>query len=495
MNILVLPILLPLLTAGAMLIMTGRHPRRQALVNVGGSAALFVAAVFLFIEINANGPQALAMGGWSAPFGIALAADMLSAVMVLIASMAGLMVAIYSKASVDPERVRFGYHPLFQFLLMGVCGAFLTSDLFNLFVWFEVMLMASFVLLALGGDKGQIQGALKYLTLNFLSSAVFLIGVALLYGQFGTLNMADMHLILQDPDVFSQALPAGMLLFVSFAIKAGLFPLFAWLPESYHTPPPAVTAIFAGLLSKVGVYALFRVFTLLFPLEGTFVQSWLLVISIITMVTGVLGAAGLFDFRKILAFHIISQIGYMTLGLALFTEAAIAAGIFYLVHNIVAKMNLFLVSGAVERLQGTSDLARLGGLYRRLPALSILFLLSALALAGIPPLSGFFAKFLLVKAALEEGAFVSVFFALAVGMLTLFSMIKIWAESFLKAAPENNPLPTGKLKLPVLMWVPIVIMTSLAVLMGLLVGPIWEIMQVAAQQLLNPEAYVQAILQ
>ena len=367
---LVLPILIPLLT-GIACILAGASRAAQRWLSVLGAGALMAAGIWLLRDVYADGIQAVQLGSWPAPFGITLVADLFSAIMVVVTGFVGLCVGIFALANIDRDREHFGFHPLYHFLLMGVCGAFLTGDLFNLFVWFEVMLMASFVLLALGGERPQIEGAVKYLTLNFIASAVFLTALGVLYGKTGTLNMADLAVKLSGQPS-GVALSSALLLLVAFGIKAGLFPLFFWLPASYHTRPVAVSAVFAGLLTKVGVYALIRVFTLIFTADTATTHGLIVIVLVLTMITGVLGAAAQYEIRRLLAFHIISQIGYITLGLGLFTPAAIAASIFYLVHNIMAKTNLFLIGGAIGHVRGTGQLKQLGGLYRDYPWLALL---------------------------------------------------------------------------------------------------------------------------
>ena len=386
--LLVLPILIPFITA-ITLILAWSHRSVQRWLGVLGAALLLSAAVGLLAYVWQNGIQAVQIGNWPAPFGITLVADLLSALMVVLAGLMGLSVVIYSLTNIDSQREAFGYYPLYHILLMGICGAFLTGDLFNLFVWFEVMLIASFVLLTLGGERAQLEGGLKYVTLNLISSAIFLAAVGLVYGLVGTLNMADMAIQFNRSPHPGLVTTLAILFMIAFGIKAAMFPLFFWLPSSYHTPPTAVSAIFAGLLTKVGVYTLIRVFTLLFIQDIGYTHSILLAASGLTMLAGVLGAAAQNEFRRILSFHIVSQIGYMIMGLALFTPLALAGSVFYIAHHIIVKTNLFLVSGVVYRLRGTYQLKKLGGLYRFYPGLSLLFLIPAFSLAGIPPLSGF----------------------------------------------------------------------------------------------------------
>jgi multicomponent Na+:H+ antiporter subunit D len=489
--LLVLPLLIPLITAVACLLAWGRRSVQRG-VGVAGSAALLAAALALLGTVSRNGIQVVQAGGWPAPFGITLVADLFSAIMVAVTGLMALAVTGYSLTGMDAERERFGYYPLLHVLLMGVCGAFLTGDLFNLYVWFEVMLIASFVLLALGGERPQLEGAIKYVTLNLMSSALFLAAVGILYGMAGTLNLADLAVALREPVAPGLVTTLAVLFLVAFGVKAAIFPLFFWLPASYHTPPVAVSAIFAGLLTKVGVYVLIRIFTLLFVQDVGYTHRIILVVSGLTMVTGVLGAVAQSEFRRILSFHIVSQIGYMILGLGLFTPEALAGSIFYIVHHIVVKTNLFLVSGAVHRLRGTFQLESLGGLYRHAPALSVLFLIPALSLAGIPPLSGFFAKLALVRAGLENAEYLIVATALGVGLLTLFSMTKIWGEAFWKPADVAGTAPVAGAGVWIL--APIAGLALVTVALGLVGQPFLNLAAQAAEQLLDQTGYIDAVL-
>lgn len=502
MVLLVLPIIIPLGTA-AISILVWRSRQAQRWLGLTGTVLLLGASITLLMTVWRDGIQATQMGNWPAPFGITLVADLLSASMVVISAIMGVAVAVYSITGVgiDVRRESFGYYPLYHILLMGVCGSFLTGDIFNMYVWFEVMLISSFVLLALGGESAQLAGAIQYVTINLLSSAVFLVAVAVLYGVVGTLNMADLAIKLRDTTHPGLVTTIAMLFMVTFGIKAGVFPLFFWLPESYHTPPVAVSAIFAGLLTKVGVYSLIRVFTLIFTQNIAFTHSILLIIAGLTMIIGVLGAASQNEFRRILSFHIISQIGYMIMGLALFTPLAIAGSVFYIIHHIIVKTNLFLVSGVVHRLRGTYELKQLGGLYAVQPGLSLLFLIPALSLAGIPPLSGFWAKFILARAGLEIEQYLIVATALVVGLLTLFSMTKIWNEVFWKPLPAANPAypqatPGAELSNAHLLLIltPIIALAIMTVIIGLVSEPLVTLSTHTAAQLLNPDEYIQAVL-
>ena len=491
-GLLVLPIVIPLATAVASLL-ARKSRRMQRVLSVIGTGVLLAAAIWLLARVWQHGVQVLQVGGWAAPFGITLVADLLSAVMVLIAAVTGLAVAVYALGSVDEGRERFHYHPLYHLLLLGVCGAFITGDLFNLYVWFEVLLISSFVLLVLGNERAQVRGAVTYVMINLVASLCFLAAVGLLYGLTGTLNMADLAVRLAETDAPGLVTAISMLFLIAFGVKAAVFPLFFWLPASYHTPPVAVSAIFAGLLTKVGVYALIRVYTLLFTQDVGYTHTILLVVAGLTMVTGVLGAAAQTDVRKILSFHIISQIGYMVMGLALFTPLALVGAVFYIVHHIIVKANLFLVAGVAERLVGSFDLKSLGGLYHRHPWLAILFVIPAFSLAGFPPLSGFWAKLILIKAGLDAGAYVIVAVALVVGLLTLFSMTKIWDGAFWKprvAGLSPRPARGGV----VLMISPVIGLAALTLVIGLWAEPFFQFAMASAAELLDSTTYIQAVL-
>lgn len=490
-----LPIISPFFF-GILMMLFWKNFKAHSYLNLFSSVVSVIISVLLIDRVIEQGIITLQIGGWKAPFGIVIVADLFSSIMVVITAVIGFATALYSMATMDHDREKFGYYPLLQILLMGINGAFLTGDIFNLYVWFEVMLISSFVLLALGGKREQLEGAIKYVTLNLLSSALFLAGVGILYGLAGTLNMADLAVKLPNLEDPEMTTVVSILFLIAFGIKSAVFPLFFWLPASYHTPPAAVSAVFAGLLTKVGVYALIRVFTLIFVNDISFTHTIILVIAALTMLTGVLGAAAQMNFRRILSFHIISQIGYMIMGLGLFSSLAIAGGILYIIHHIIVKTNLFLVSGFVNELRSTYDLKKLGGLYKLYPLVGLLFLIPALSLSGIPPLSGFWAKYSVIKAGIELDEFYIVAVALFVGLLTLFSMTKIWHEVFWKKNPEEektfNTINNTKQK--VLSFLPIILLALITIIIGLNVEPFFNIAQKAADQLLNPEIYIKAVL-
>ena len=488
--LLVLPIIVPLATAIALQLLPHR-PRLLRGVAFAGALVILGIAVALFARVQTEGIQVTRIGSWPAPFGITLVADLFSALLVVMVGIIGAAVTGSSFSGVDPRREALGYHALIHLLLMGVSGAFLTGDIFNLYVWFEVTLISSFVLMSLHRTRAQLHAAFIYVALNLLASAFLLTAIGLLYGQAGTLSLAD--LASTWPERRTPALDAtlSMLFLTAFGIKAGLFPLFFWLPASYHTPPAAVGALFAGLLTKVGVYAMIRVFTLLFPDHPAHsVYSVLLVLSAITMVVGLLGALAQRDMRRVLSFNLVGHIGFTTVGLALWTPAALGASILYVLHHMLVITTLFLLTGVFLRQRRTSDLTSLGGLYQTHPSVALLAIVPIFSLAGVPPLSGFIAKLGIVGAALEGPHYWVAGVALAVGLLTLLSMARVWDEAFWKAGPTESkaaaPSP--------LMLTPIAALACLTIALSVAAGPVSEVSTRAAEQLLHPDEYLRAVL-
>jgi multicomponent Na+:H+ antiporter subunit D len=487
--LLALPILVSLATAIGLQLLPYR-PRSLRVVAFAGALGILATAVVLLVQVETNGVQVLQIASWPAPFGITLVADLFSALLVLMVGIIGVAITGESFAGVDPRREALGYHPLIHVLLMGVCGAFLTGDIFNLYVWFEVMLIASFVLMSLHRTRAQLHAAFTYVGLNLLASAFLLTAIGLLYGQAGTLNLAD--LARAWPERRTPALDSAlsMLFLTAFGIKAGLFPLFFWLPASYHTPPAAVSALFAGLLTKVGVYAMIRVFTLLFPHPGAGVYTVILLLSALTMAIGLLGAIGQYDFRRVLSFNLVGHIGFTTVGLALWTPAALGGSILYVLHHMLVITSLFLISGLLLRQRRTTDLRALGGLYRAQPAVACLAMVPLFSLAGIPPLSGFIAKLAVVAAVLDADRYVVATVALVVSLMTVWSMARLWDESFWKPAPTTGT----QARLGAAILAPIALLAGLTLGLSAAAGPVYSLSMRAAEQLLDAPGYVRAVL-
>ncbi|GAJ70439.1 LOW QUALITY PROTEIN: Na(+) H(+) antiporter subunit D [Vibrio sp. JCM 18904] len=468
--LLTLPAVLSLSTALTIFFVRRSTKSVEWLSGVSATSNLFVAG-FLTENIISNGIQAVAFGQWSAPFGIVFVADYLSVAMVMITAVIGAICVFYAMADLHRKPSYSNYHALMHVLLAGVYGAFLTGDIFNLYVWFEVMLISSFGLMVLDATKTQVDGAVKYVMLNLISTLVFLLAIGLLYGATGTLNLADLYTKVGGENELSINMMLSALFLFAFSIKAALFPLFAWLPASYHTLPSGVVALFAALLTKVGVYALIRVFTLVFPLAESGWQPTLIWVAGLTMLTGVLGAASQFDIKKILSFHIISQIGYMIMGgLAIYTPLALAGAIFYIVHHIIVKANLFLIGGFIERKYGSSQLEHLGGgVYKAMPWLAFLFLVPAFSLAGFPRyrVSGGESYWSSSRAYRLNIYWLAGTALLVGGLLTVYSMTKIWSEAFWKKPFREKPEQTLQAKVHWLYCVPIIVLTTLTLIIGL----------------------------
>ena len=484
------PVLLPILGAGLAACLW-KSRRAQRLVSALCITLLLAASLLLLVAVYREGILAIRFGDWAAPFGIVFVADALAAAMVAITGILAAAVMTFGLADIRRREERAGFHPLLLGMLAGVNGAFLTGDIFNLYVWFEVMLITAMGLLAIGRNRAQLDATVRYAILNLFSTLLFLTGVALLYGATGTLNMADLARVLPQTEPSINLTLSALLLLCGFGIKAGYFPLFFWLPASYHTASITVSAIFAGLLTKVGVYACLRVFTLIFSVEDSGIREIVAVLAAGTMLFGVFGAAVQWDVRRILSFHIVSQIGYMLLGLAISTQAALTGAIFYILHHIIVKANLFLLAGAIHRASGTFDLRKSGGLMYRNPLLAALFLIPALSLAGLPPLSGFWAKFLVIDATFRAGEHWLAGLALFVGLLTLYSMTKIWMEAFWKK-PVLPRVEARRVPLPMLL--AIAALGTLTLAIGFMPQPLILFSQPAAAALLEPVAYLSAVL-
>jgi multicomponent Na+:H+ antiporter subunit D len=435
-----LPVLLPLLGAAGTLLV-GRHPRTQRTISLAVLTAVLAVSVALLVHAADAGPTAVSVGGWPVPLGIVLVVDRLSALMLVVASTVALGVLWFAvgqgSADGSEETPLSIFHPTFLVLIAGVSNAFLAGDLFNLYVGFEILLMASYVLLTLGGSAPRVRAGITYVVVSLTSSLIFLAAIALIYASTGTLTMAHLAIRLgQLPDGL-QLLLESMLL-IAFGIKAAVFPLSAWLPDSYPTAPAPVTAVFAGLLTKVGVYAIIRTQTLLFPGGG--LDDLLMWAGLATMVIGILGAVAQTDIRRMLSFTLVSHIGYMVFGIALGTAAGLAGAIFYVAHHIAIQTTLFLVAGLIERQGGSTSVNRLGGLAKRSPLLAVLFFVPAMNLAGIPPFSGFIGKLGLLQAGIADGsplALTLVAGGVLTSLLTLLAVARVWTRAFWRPAGQE----------------------------------------------------------
>jgi multicomponent Na+:H+ antiporter subunit D len=472
----------------------------QRIISIIGSTIALLISIALFHHIWNNGIAAMQAGSWEAPFGITLVADTLSATLVLLTGILGFAVSIFAAGSIVNARVRFGFFPIFHFLLMGICGSFLAGDIFNLYVWFEIIIISSFVLLTIGGEKAQIEGAVKYFTLNILASIIFLTAIAVLYGLTGTLNMADLSQKIALLENKSLVNICAVIFFVGFGIKSSVFPLYFWLPASYHTPPHAVAAIFGGLLTKVGVYAMIRVFTLIFTLNP-FLENLIIVIAILTLFSGGIGALVQKNLQKVFSYLIICHIGFMIAGLGMGTAIAIAGAVFYMIHDIVVKANLFMVGGLLYRINGTNNFNKMGGMYAKMPLMSLLMAIPLFSLVGIPPLSGFWPKLSLIIAGLEGQNYLLIGFILFATFITLFIIAKVWAEVFWKEK-KSVDIPTKhfryfekhSLQEKIMIVTPIVLLAGVSLYIGFGAGHIQALSERIGLELTDVSGYIEVVL-
>ena len=519
-----LPVLIPTIAA-AVTLFAGRTPRLQQLVALGSLTAVVAVCGTLLYLVDRDGTAAVQVGGWGqsepgmGPLGITLVADRLSTLMLVVSAIVLLAVVFYAIG----QGIRDGderqpvsiFLPTYLILSAGVCTAFLAGDLFNLFVGFEVLLSASFVLLTIGGSADRVRAGIAYVMVSMVSSLVFLIGMAMVYAAAGTLNMAELAVRLDDVPAGTRTALFAVLL-VAFGIKAAVFPLSAWLPESYPTAPAPVTAVFAGLLTKVGVYAIIRAHSLLFP--GGALDDVLLVAALLTMVVGILGALAQNDIKRLLSFTLVSHIGYMVFGIALSNQLGMSGAIYYVAHHIVVQTTLFLVVGLIERQAGASTLQRLGGLAAASPLLAFVFVIPALNLGGIPPFSGFIGKVALLEAGGQAGsslAWVLVGGSVVTSLLTLYAVTRVWTKAFWRAradAPEGNlaaASPAALIddaddiefvdrddvgRMPAGMLIPTGALIAVGLVLTVAAGPIFAYSERAAAQVLDRGQYISAVL-
>ncbi|GAA1790130.1 Na+/H+ antiporter subunit D [Agromyces lapidis] len=515
-----LVVLLPLLGAATALIL-GRHRRAQMAVGIAVLAAVTVIAAVLLVAVDTTGPAVVYLGAWDAPWGITLVVDRLSAIMLVISAVMLLVVLVYSVGQGVADQHRETpvsiFHPSYLILSAGVFNAFIAGDLFNLYVGFEILLAASYVLLTLGGTGERIRSGVTYIITSLVSSLFFLSAIALIYGATGTANIAQLSVRLAELPQDVQLI-LHLLLLMAFGIKAAVFPLSFWLPDSYPTAPAPVTAVFAGLLTKVGVYAIIRTETVLFVESD--VSTLLLVIGGLTMLIGILGALTQADIKRLLSFTLVSHIGYMIFGIGLSSVIGLTATIYYVVHHITVQTALFLTTGLIERFGGATSITRLAGLLKASPLLAVLFFIPAMNLGGIPPFSGFLGKAGLFLAGAQGTAadapsgpdwliWVVIAAGAATSLITLYALTRFWNMAFWRGreelegyesvllgsvleAPEGATV-TATRTTPVLMVVATASLVAVTVCLTVFAGPLFDLAGRAAEGLSDPSVYVSIV--
>ncbi|MEC0130424.1 MULTISPECIES: Na+/H+ antiporter subunit D [Paenibacillus] len=488
-NLLVLPLLIPAITA-VILIFLKERVRLQRIISAASVFLNIFVAGFIVYQVNTNGIQTLYMGGWRPPYGIVFVADMFSALLVLTAAIVGAACLFFSFASIGEDRERFYYYPFFHFLLTGVFGSFLTGDLFNLFVCFEVLLVASYALIVLGGSKGQLRETLKYVLINVISSSLFVATIAYLYAATGTLNMAHLSMRVAEAGQGGVMNVIAVLLLIVFSIKAGLL-LFFWLPDSYSAPPLAVRALFGALLTKVGLYAITRTFTLIFIQEPGLTHTLIAWMAGATMILGAIGALAYNDLGRIFNYNIIISVGFIAFGISVATQDSLNGVVFYLMHDMVAKALLFFLGGMIISASGTDRLKEMGGLIRRYPWTGWMFFVLTLALVGVPPLSGFAGKVMMVRSGFGENHVALALIALASSFVVLYSLIKVFQQVFWGGEKREEQVKPLHYKA---MMAPAAVLFVIVILMGVGAETVNGFVSQAGAVLADPALYINAVM-
>jgi multicomponent Na+:H+ antiporter subunit D len=488
-NLMILTILIPLLTA-IFLIFIPKKIVLQRVISLISTFFTILTSLILVQKVKVDGIQTVNLSNWQAPFGITLVSDMISSLLVLTTCIIAFACILYSFRSIGKEREHFYYYSIVQFLMVGVIGAFTTGDIFNLFVFFEVMLMSSYVLLVLGGTKVQLRESIKYILVNVISSALFVIAVAYLYSVVGSLNMAHISVRIAEVNQPGIVTVIAVLFLIVFGLKGAIFPLFFWLPGSYYAPPAPVMALFGALLTKVGVYSIIRTYTLFFYHDTGFTHSLLAILAIITIIIGLIGAIAYWDVKKIIIYNIIVAVGVILFGVSTMNEQALTGSIFYIIHDMIIKAALFLLVGIMITITGTSNLKQIKGLIKTYPGLGWTFFIATIALAGVPPLSGFVGKLLIIQGGFEAENYIGAGIVLFSSLLVLFSVMKIFINGFWGESSINH---TQKKPIKVLLVSP-VLLVILACLYGISSEFIYAYIAEAADVLSHPTVYIEAVL-
>lgn len=478
--VVILPVLLCLI-GGALLLMLRSAIRAQLWICLGVLVLVLVCDGILFNRVLAGGPLSMTMGKWLPPFGISFTVDVMGAGFALMAAFVTFCVVLAMQAKIPEGPVRDGAYPLILLLLAGVTGSFLTGDLFNLYVWFEVMLIASFGLIILAGNPLQLDGAVKYGVLNFIATTLFLVALGLLYGTLGTLNMADIIGAAKKAD--PALLTAIAALFaLAFGMKAAVFPVNAWLPASYHAPPAAISALFGGLLTKVGVYAFIRVMVMLLPAARDILAPTITTIAIATMILGPLSAIAETNLRRSIGFLLMGGVGIAICCVPNGHLLVIFGGVSYISASMLIIAGLYLAAGVIETLTGTTDTREMGGIYSAKSLISIVFFTLILAVAGIPPFLGFWPKLLLLQGFVTYGNWLLVLSILLNSLLTLIAGTRLWSHIFWKPRAEQLQKAQGMGGT--------VLIAGTIVLLGLFPSLLLKAASVAATELLDPSSYI-----
>lgn len=489
-NVVLLPILIPFLTA-IILMFAPKKIIFQRTVSLLGLLVALGVSISLMMTVQQEGPQTLTFGSWPVPFGITMVSDMVSVLLVTTTLLLTIFIVWYSFSSIGKEREQFYYYAGIMFIITGINGAFTTGDIFNLFVFFEVFLMSSYLLIVLGGEKKQLQGSIHYLLINIISSGLFVITVAFLYSVVGTLSMADIAqkvATLEQPAILTTI---AVLFLIVFGLKAAIFPLFFWLPRAYAAAPTPVLALFGALLTKVGVYAIMRTYTLIFIHDQSFTHELLMILGIGTILFGCIGALAYFDVTKIIIYNIVIAVGVILIGVSQMNTAGVEGAMYYIVHDMLIKAALFMLGGIIIALTGTANLRKMGGLMKRYPVFGWTYLVAAFSLAGIPPLSGFIGKLLIVQGGFEaNNPWMSIVILLS-SLVVLLSVIRIFIYAFWgEEQPATISISQTTYQRQLL---PTIVLVAITVAYGVGAEAIAPYMADAGETLLNPAIYINAV--
>jgi len=488
-NMIVLPLIVPVITA-ILLVFLREHIILQRIISVLTLSFVVLIGIVLLIAIQEQGVLRIDFSGWGPPFGILFVADSFAVLLVLIANIVAVICVLYALFTIGNSYEKMYFYPFVLLMVAGVNGSFLTGDIFNLFVCFEVMLLASYALISLGGDKTQLREALKYVLINIVASWIFLVALAFLYGTVGTLNMAHISVRVMEAGADPVITTVALIFLIVFSLKAGLL-LFFWLPGSYSVPPTAIAALFAALLTKVGIYALVRTFTLLFPTNPDVTHTALGIMAGLTIIAGCMGALAGRDVRTIASYNVLIGVGFIVAGLAIGTESALQGVTYYLMHDMVAKAMLFLAVGMMIYVTGETLIDKMSGLIRNYPLFGWLFFIVMCSLAGIPPLSGFLGKVLIGQGAIESGNFILLGLGFLSSLIVLYSLLRIFLSSFfgetIISLEDEKPLPKRIV-------LPLALLAVCTIALG--IGAEWMAPYVtdAAETLYTPSIYIDAVL-
>ena len=487
-----IPIMLPFFMAVLMLLVGKRPVKHRAIAAIGGLILIIVSAYQVFF-VYQNGMYVTYIGGWEPPFGITVVIDMVAAILVLTTSIIVFFITVFSFQSIGEPREKYYFYAIVMVMLSGINGAFLTGDIFNMFVFFEVFLLSSYILITLGGEKLQLREGFKYVLINIVSSNFFVLGLAYIYSVTGTLNMADMQMKIASYEGDTTGLTIVAIVFLLvFATKAGMFPLYSWLPNSYAAPPIPILALFGALLTKVGIYAIARTFSLFFVDNVEFTSSIILWLAVLTIIAGCIGALAYLDMKKVIIYNIIIAVGVILVGFSLMDAAGSIGAMYYLIHDMLIKAALFLLIGVIIFRTGETNSERLGGLIKVHPVLGWTFFIAGLSLAGVPPLSGFYGKLFIVESALDNQMFIAAIVVLLSSLVVLYSIMRVFMNVFWGEDMDFDRLKDVKMDKMMFSAISLVV---IAVVFGLSADFLYPLFEMAAQSFYDPASYSSYLLE